>query len=304
MQNKIVLYLISGFFRLGPLGLGMIAAMIMGAGYYLQVLENQRMARDAQALAAGMPEVVDVRDARGAAALSAVDEVNAQTQLAWDYSYDLWYEENLGADFTVMFPILAPDASSMNDVIGVAMFQAEDESFETLGPEMVKAWFVGEADYGPVMNLNGELDGMGKWQGLVEDSFYDLGLTMPADPIVIWPYIDGRDVALAPREAGAWTIFGVLSKVAGAIGLFALGKLVIGRKPEDEIPEPAMMGGVAMNTPHAQGSGVPLWKQRSGLVDEDAFVEAAPEPWIIRSFKRLRLCWMRPRRAVLACARY
>ncbi|MCF2871066.1 hypothetical protein L0664_08305 [Octadecabacter sp. G9-8] len=262
------------FLQLGPMALGAIAAAILGAGFYLQVLDNERTAQQVQALRAGQPAVVDLTDARTAEALSVIGEVNAQAQLAWDYSYDLWYEESLGVDYVVMFPLLAPNSSSLNEVIGVALFEADDDSFTTLSPEMVDAWFVSDGVHGPVMNLNGELDKMGKWQDLVEDSFYDEGLQMPADPIVIWPYVQGRDVALAPAQPGDLTIFGVLSKVAGVIGLIALGKMVFGRKPEDDAPlDRPETADVVMDVAAVETNAAPLWKQRAGLVDPSDFAD-------------------------------
>lgn len=253
--------------RLGPIGLGGLAAAIMGIGYYLQVLDNERTANDALAHAAGMPDMVQLADARAAQDRSVIGEVNVQAQLAWEYSYDLWYEENIRTDYVVMFPIIASGASNLDEVLGVAILQAEDDSFTTLSAETVEDWFVAEAKFGPVLNLNGELDDMGKWEGLIEESFYDLGLTMPADPIVIWPYVEGRDVALAPPAPGDLTIFGVFSKIAGVFGLLALGKLVFSSNKSDDTATPQMPAPEAAFDSAPQPSGVPLWKQRSGLVD-------------------------------------
>jgi hypothetical protein len=137
------------------------------------------------------------------------------------------------------------------------------------------------------MTLNGEMRGMRKWEGLIEDSFYDEGLQMPADPSIIWPYIQGREVALAPPAPGAFTIFGVLSKIAGVIALLALGKLIV-TKPQDNTPsQGAGAGPVIPRRVSSQNAGaasadptsrgVPLWKQRSGLVADIAELEALPK---------------------------
>lgn len=48
------------FVRLGPIGLGIGAAIMLGIGYFLQVSQNDRIAAVASALAAGPPAAVDV----------------------------------------------------------------------------------------------------------------------------------------------------------------------------------------------------------------------------------------------------
>jgi hypothetical protein len=59
-------------FRRGPILLGALAAAILGAGFYLQILDNERTAREAEALKAGIPAVVQLADAPKAATLSSV----------------------------------------------------------------------------------------------------------------------------------------------------------------------------------------------------------------------------------------
>ena len=223
------LNMILRFMRLGPLALGLIAVAIMVVGYFLQVKQNETHALNAQILAAGAPAPINLVDAVGLTALDT-DEVVIQAQLAWDYSYDFWFEERLGTDYVVMFPLVAAKDNGVDEILGVAILQAEDDSFTTLSPEMVKEWLVTEGNIGPVMNLNGELGGMGKWDGLIEEAFWDMDLTMPDNPVVIWPYVEGREAALAAPQPGEMTIFGLLSKIAGVIGLLALGKLVL--RPE------------------------------------------------------------------------
>jgi hypothetical protein len=121
-----------------------------------------------------------------------------------------------------------------------------------------------------MITYNGELGGMGQWDELTAEFFADAGLIMPENAVIVWPYIEGRDVVLAPAAAGGMTIFGLLSKIAGAIGLLALAKLVFTNKPDEvaEAPEVVNVPPIPVEMPVTKA--MPLWKQRSGFLDDSA----------------------------------
>lgn len=266
------------FFRLPWWALGVIAAAVLGAGWYLQTLDNEREAAYARALVEGPPALVDITAFNKDTDMNAAREVYVQAQAAFEYSYDLWFEDS--SDYVVMVPLLAADATNATDVLGVAFFEVTDALSEAAVDAAMEASFVRYADFGPVVNLNGRIKGMAGWDGQTKDAFADEGLVMPENPVVIWPYMEGREVALAPREASSWTIFGVISKVAGAIGLLAILKLAVrsgsGGATEEDLLEPAAtFEPDAVRAPGAaRSANEPLWKQRSGLADEaEAFAQ-------------------------------
>jgi len=141
-----------------------------------------------------------------------------------------------------------------------------------------------------MINYNGELGGMGQWDELTEESFADEGLILPENAVIVWPYMNGRAAALAPTAAGGLTIVGLLSKIAGAIGLLALAKLVFTNKP-DEVPEEAVIvGGPPIPVEMPVTKAIPLWKKkRSGFLDDTVtepsqdFVPAPFEPADLQS---------------------
>ncbi|AKS47310.1 hypothetical protein SAMN05444287_3049 [Octadecabacter temperatus] len=272
--------LAAGFWllRRGPVGLGIAASLVLASGILLQLRVNQIDAKNAAALAAGPPAIIEIANATPSSGANGVNEVVLQSELVWEMTYDLWYEESSRTDYVAMFPLVAAGSINTKEILGYALFQAKDDSFETLTPETVKAWLVDEGALGPVLNLNGALRGAGKWQDHVEDAFVQEGIAMPANPIVIWPYVDGREAAFAPADFGGFTIFGVFSKIAGALGLLALLKLAFAQKSEDmpeiEDPDTASHVDPVAFDPAPQRKAAPLWKQRSGLVDEEDYVPA------------------------------
>ena len=114
-----------------------------------------------------------------------------------------------------------------------------------------------------MINYNGELGGMGQWDELTEESFADEGLILPENAVIVWPYMNGRAAALAPTAAGGLTIVGLLSKIAGAIGLLALAKLLYTNKP-DEVPEEAVIvDGPPIPVEMPVTKAIPLWKKNA-----------------------------------------
>ncbi|WP_375281529.1 hypothetical protein [Pseudooctadecabacter sp.] len=222
------------FLRLGPVALGIVSLLIFVGAYFLQVEMNKRQVEKLRALDAGAPAAVQVQSFDPARDVTLVREAVIEAQLLWNYSYDLWYEKEWSTDYVVMFPIVAANQTDPNRVLGFAMLKAEDGNFSTFTPEQVDDLLIDEGMLGPVMTLNGEVRGLGQWEGLVEESMFDMGLKMPEDAIVIWPFMEGREVALGGPKEGTMTIFGLLSKVAGAIGLLAIAKLAFRRKDDDE----------------------------------------------------------------------
>lgn len=222
------------FLCLGPIALGLIASAVMALGYFLQVNANERAAFNALALQNGPPAMVQLSE--GIEPTNDAREVVVQAELLWEHSYDLWLEDDFGTDYVVMFPLVVAGSSNTNNVLGVAMFKSEDDQYALPSAQILDEWYVRDGKFGPVMNLNGRLGSLGQWDDLTAESFVDEGLAMPESPVVIWPYIEERDIALAPPPADQMTIFGLLSKIAGAIGLLAIAKLVFQNKPEDDAP--------------------------------------------------------------------
>lgn len=261
------------FLRLGPLVLGLIAVAVLGLGFYLQIGQNERDATKAAALAAGPPALVNIVKFNRDRDVTVMDEVVVQAQPVLDFAYRLTLEKSGSDDHVFMVPLVAPTATLETAIVGIAYFPADNADFDNITPELLMAGVTGFGDVGPVTTYNGKLNGMGQWDELTEEAFVEKGLSMPFSPVIVWPYIGGRDVALAPPAPGELTVFGLFSKIAGAIALLALAKLVLRAKAEDEpVVAPAFD---AVIPPAPQASAVPLWKQRSGLVDPDAVGEPA-----------------------------
>lgn len=282
------LNLIWGFLRLGPLALGGIAVAILGAGYYLQIQQNERNVLRLQALQDGPPAVVDIMKFDSDVHTTELREAVVRAQPLFDNAYRLTLEKNGPDDFSYMVPLVSADAASDRVAFGIALYTSGSFTFDDLTDELLYRGITDFGDYGPILEYNGKVSGLGQWDEMVDEALAMEGLTMAANPVIIRPYLEGREAALTPPET---TVFGFLSKVAGAIGLLALGKIVFGGKAQtpparepETIPDAAVqnisdLGPDSVDPAFAPQSSVPLRKQRSGLADaEPAPVQRAQEP--------------------------
>ncbi|SMX43515.1 hypothetical protein [Octadecabacter ascidiaceicola] len=280
-----ILSALYNFLRLGPIGLGVGAAIVLGIGYFLQVSQNDRVAAKAAALAAGPPAAVDVAKFDRESDATDLREVVLRGQAVFDYAYRLTLEKDTSDLEAFMVPIVSETATSERDIVAIALFYESGFRHDRLTPEFLTNGLMGFGDIGPIMEYNGKLSSLGSWEEITQDAFAEKGLTFSDDIIVVWPFIDGREVAFAPPEADDTTMFGFFSKIAGAIGLLALAKLVFRKEPEAKIAAPDVnlppLSPEVTTAP--QRSAAPLWKQRSGLVDEsynDAPAAQFDEPGI------------------------
>lgn len=229
-------YILAGLIRFvmsGPLALFAGAAAVLALGYFLQIAENDRELRKAAALAAGPPAVVDIEDYDRASHRTDMGEVNLRAQLDFSMDYQLTLEGSTSTDRALMVPLLEVETG---EPVGIALFTTRNFQFEDMEPMALLAKSQGFGEVGPILNLNGETGTLGKWDDIVADSFREQGRAFASDFLIVYPYVNGRAAEFAPKTG---TVFGLFSKIAGAIALLAILKMVF-RKPAPvsaEIPD-------------------------------------------------------------------
>jgi len=183
-----------------------------------------------------------------------------------------------------MIPLVPVDGAEGAEALGVFLYHGDFafifdfEDYNPLGL-MLEAEEMG--DLGPIVALNGEKRGLGDFHDMVYEVFDDEGRTLVSEPLVINPYVEGREVALAPHEGKtvgqelfeyALMIAGGLLLIAGfkfyASGGATPKKAAQSTVPKWEIPKDAVIKATP-DQPNVDSS-VPLWKRRA---DEKAEAE-------------------------------
>jgi hypothetical protein len=188
----------------------LLAGGLFWMGYDAQQKAVAFEAEKVQALADGQPVAVPLDD-YDAEVRHPAGEVHVTAWVNPAYNYELTKQKK-GAD-TVrrMFVLFGPgDALDSRVARGIVLIRPEQvDAFL----ELMIAQMTGEFDGRLLFNLNGARGGTADIADMVDDALDEQGLMKAGDFLVVEPYFQGREAALAPDpDAGtvSMQIFGVL----------------------------------------------------------------------------------------------
>lgn len=249
------------FFRMGPLGLLVIAILVAAAGYFLQIADNDSRADKARALAEGPPPIVNIEDYDRSLHRNDAREVRVRAQLDMTMKYRLTQEDRTRDKLGYMIPLIAvEDDRAMFDgeqvglraqlnadalegpapVHGIMLHAPRDLDFDTMDTEFLFDQIEGFGEFGPIVVLNGFAGGKGALDDVVDGAFEDRNRTLPGKALILKPFAEGREAALVAKPKSEVAFFALAIKAAGAIALFALFKFAIlggGTRPK-KVKEP------------------------------------------------------------------
>ena len=236
------------FFRMGPLGLLVIAILVAAAGYFLQIADNDSRADKARALAEGPPPIVNIEDYDRSLHRNDAREVRVRAQLDMTMKYRLTQEDRTRDKLGYMIPLIAvEDDRAMFDgeqvglraqlnadalegpapVHGIMLHAPRDLDFDTMDTEFLFDQIEGFGEFGPIVVLNGFAGGKGALDDVVDGAFEDRNRTLPGKALILKPFAEGREAALVAKPKSEVAFFALAIKAAGAIALFALFKFAI-----------------------------------------------------------------------------
>ena len=179
----------------------------------------QHEAEKAEALLTGVPEPVAL-DAFTSADVGLADEVHVTAWVNTDHNYELTKERKGTDTVRRMFVLFGPgDGPESKVARGVVVLPpAQVDAFIGLVVQNI----VDESDPRLVFRLNGEKDSRADLSDMVDDALKERGLMKDADFLVVEPYLEGREVALAAdpdAPARNATIIGGAGMVAALLAL-------------------------------------------------------------------------------------
>ena len=184
-------------------------------------------AEKAEALVAGAPEPVAL-DAFTAADVGPADEVHVTAWVNTDHNYELTKQRKGTDTVRRMFVLFGPgDGPESTVARGVVVLPpAQVDAF--VG--MVVQNIVDESDPRLVFRLNGAKESRADLSGMVDDALKERGLMKDADFLVVEPYLEGREVALAPNPGAAARNESMIGGAGMVAALLALMKFVSARR--------------------------------------------------------------------------
>jgi hypothetical protein len=232
-----------------------VMALISAGLFWAAKDSHQRVtaheAEKAQALRAGAPDPVAL-DAFTAADVHPVDEVHVTAWINMDHNYELTKERRGPDTVRRMYVLFGPgDGPDSKVARGVVMLHPDRMKDFT---DLLVANVADPADPRLLFHLNGARDETPDLSYMVSDALAERGLMKDADFLAVEPYLQGREVALAPDPEAAERNSIVISALGAFAGMLALGKFWARRRSQSKLsgggngrgPVP---GGVPMHAP-------------------------------------------------------
>lgn len=206
------------FLSLPAVGYFILAALLFGAGIYLENIAQSGRQERALALEGPMPGVIDLgtfeRADKGLG-----DEVNIAAQINTSYNYTLYKGDDGETKARVMWVLFDP-ASTEDDKIARAAIVIPHSDADTLTNWLFENVH-GEGQISPVFHFNGTYDGSVPYDDVAEDAMDDEGLVRAPGFFYIEPFINGREAGLSPRntdQTSLMTVGSVLALILAAFG--------------------------------------------------------------------------------------
>lgn len=237
-----------------------VMALISAGLFWAAKDSHQRVtaheAEKAQALLAGVPEPVAL-DEFSEADVHPVDEVHVTAWINLDHNYELTKERRGPDTVRRMYVLFGPgDGPDSNVARGVVV----------LHPDRVKDFInllatnvTDPADPRLLFNLNGAREYTPDLSSMVTEALAERGLMKDADFLAVEPYLDGREVALAPDPEAAGRNALAISALGALAGVFALAKFWARRRlhamPSGGDARGPVSGGLSAQAPEPTGQG-------------------------------------------------
>lgn len=281
-----------------------VMALISAGLFWLAQDSHQRVtafeAEKAQALQAGAPEPVAL-DAFTEEDVHLADEVHVTAWINADHNYELTKERKGPDTVRRMYVLFGPgDGPDSKVARGVVLLHPDRMKDFT---DLLVSNVADPDDPRLLFHLNGKREKTPDLSYMVADALAERGLMKDADFLAVEPYLEGREVALAPNEGAARRNFMAISALGAFVGILALAKFWGRRRlqsrpsggadtrrpvtgglptyaPEPMAAEPTGQGYGAFATP-ATGAWSPIEAVKAKqMAMAGATVQARPSVWV------------------------
>ncbi|KZL17940.1 hypothetical protein PsAD2_02673 [Pseudovibrio axinellae] len=214
-----------------------LAALVVGGGFYMGNEEKLLNAARLEALKAPMPDVVDASKVTSNS-FSAVDEINVAAQVDLDaiYTVSVSGKRTIDTKKTILFAF-SPDAIDKSQPVATAFML---ETSQDIAAFLDKFMVAKPRALSTVIHVNGESAYVSsKLEGVVEDAAREAGLTLSQNVQFVEPFMQGREFGLRQRSEADHIKFGLF--VAALLAGYGVVRFIMTqnkrRKEQVEAPE-------------------------------------------------------------------
>lgn len=209
--------------RLSPFIMMGVGALALYGGYGMYSSEVRRHTERQEALQSGPPRIVEISQFDREKDTGPAKEVFVRAQLDLDINYELTRTKNGSVKDRAFLIALFPVAATSTDQPPVAILFETDDQMDDDG---LFAKMVSEGPIGPIVELNGQLTGLGQLGDSVRGAFEEQNRAYVSGIPAIDPFQKERSVELAssgPRMTSTY--------IAGGLGglLLLMGFLKLRR---------------------------------------------------------------------------
>ncbi|MBX2856332.1 MAG: hypothetical protein KTR21_15175 [Rhodobacteraceae bacterium] len=202
-------------FKLHPIFYWIGGPLIIAFGIFMQFNEADKNQQRRQALAAGAPAMVDIGTFDETKHMGPANEVSIRGQLDLSINYTLTREGKYGAKtIRWMAPLYDPAAVEPENPVRAIVLESDGKPEQDDLAAMMK----GIANDRPIIEINGEESGPGRFRSMVREALEEQGLTLSPDAVFIDPFLEGREAALKPSQGDNSFSYGIMG-----VGLLVFG---------------------------------------------------------------------------------
>jgi len=184
-------------------------------------------AEKAEALLIGAPEPVAL-DAFTAADVGLADEVHVTAWVNTEHNYELTREGKTVDTVRRMFVLFGPGDGPESTVARGVVVLHPDKVDDFVAYLMLN--LTEENDPRLLFNLNGSRESRADLSGMVDNALRERGLEKDADFLVVQPYLEGREVALAADPDAPTRNMKIIGGAGLFVALLAVLKFVAARR--------------------------------------------------------------------------
>lgn len=212
---------------LPPVAYFVIAAALVGFGFYADNENRASIAARAEALEGEMPAVVNLGEFTPSDA-DLANEVHVAAQINYDHAYTLFKDNENDSNSHTLLMLFDPSATDDVRTVKAAIVLPSRDDDELIA--YLDGNVAGASTMSPIYHINGTRSSSTSYSDVARDAFSEHGFTRAPGFFYLRPFIEGRVAALSPKTSDSNSLKTPAWIAALLVALFGGGKMMMRRR--------------------------------------------------------------------------